>query len=596
MPSVVLRNATDTYASGTAASTNYAAASVLHVRTADRYAYVFFNRAAPVGATITSAKLRLYHAAAWAGSRNIVVQRVSGPWQVSRLNWNNKPGVTGATVTVADDGGAAGTVVELNVTALLQTVSDGAAWYGFRISTNDATDRGIYSAQGLSQYRPTLEVAWTEAPEAPTTLAPSGNRAVSTNKPVLRFDFTDHLGDTTLAAVQVQIDPAGNFAAPAFDSGEVATANPELDLTTTAYAGLADLASTYWRVRVKDGSGLWSTWSEDEQFKRDDLGTVTIDNPAGATLSDPTPPFLWSFAGGVQKAWQVYVIDPADPSEILANSGKQTSSDAAWTPPPRTLVGAGPYRVVVRVWDTVDREKVPNGEVFAVATRDFTIVPDATVNPVVGLAVSQPNEAKPRMLLTWTRSEAPDRFVIVRDGVVVEDPLLPEDALVAGTSYQFLDDASRTWREHTWKVQAVVNGKASPSAVVTETTKTRGIWLLDKERSLEVWLAGQEGGSWAIGEEASVFAPVGGTNVVRRVQARRGYEGSLAGQLVDRYGKTAVQYEDDLMAMRAHPTRPVTLALADMSLRVILGNVTTYPLAKGVPPLRVASFDFWQVT
>lgn len=983
MPSVTLRNAIDTYASGTATSTNYAGATVLHLRTGDRYAYVFFNRAAPLGARITSAKLRLYHAASWSGSRTITVERISATWKASRLTWNNKPGVTGTPVTVTDTGGAAGTVIELTVTSMLQTVSDGSAWYGFRITTDDATDRGIYSAQGLSAYRPTLEVTWTEAPQQPTDLSPSGNRAVSTSKPVLRFGFTDELGDTTLAAAQVQIDPAANWTTPAFDTGEVATSNPELDLAavtanlianpsfetdttgwagvnctiarstaqaqsgvaslaltatvaaemraetsgsgtsaipvspggtytasawyraattirscwtrivwydsagatisqvgtgtvnntntgwtqhsitevaptnaayakvraivggppaigevhytdnlqlsvgTVAYAGLADLASTYWRVRVKDGAGLWSAWSEDEQYKRDDLGTVTITNPgaggltyaqevtadaplasyklgdtnttlndssgngrhgtytatpttaaslglgftglstdfnvtpfyaevldaawmpnsgdltleatvewpaapdsaggivgryadsgtnaswclrrnaatnsvqfivrnggdagtgsaisspatlvagtkyhfmatkigtamklyvngaevasgthgggafnstksleigrfantsreirakvqevhvygtglsaarvlahynasivappSGTVLSDPTPPFLWTFAGATQKAWQVLVVDPADPSEVIADSGKQTGTDVAWTPPSKKLTGDGPYRVKVRVWDTVDREYTPGAYNFAEATRDFTMAPDGSVTGVTGLTATQPDVSKPRIKLTWTRPSAPDRYVVRRDGVVIEDSLLPEDALDTGTTYEFEDDEPRVNRSHTWKVQAVVNNKASDSDTVTAVPKQRGIWLLDKGLSLEVWIAGQEGGTWVKPEEASVFAPVGGRNVVRRIQGRRGYEGSLSGPLVDQYGKTAAQWETDLMAMRDRPTRAVVLALGDLSITVILGNVTTYPLPNHSPPIRVASFDFWQV-
>jgi len=81
---------------------------------------------------------------------------------------------------------------------------------------------------------------------------------------------------------------------------------------------------------------------------------------------------------------------------------------------------------------------------------------------------------------------------------------------------------------------------------------------------------------------------------VRRVQSQRGYEGSLEGYLVDMFNTTAVQYENDLLAMRKLPNRPVVLALGDLSIKVLLGNITSYP-TPAQPPIRVVSFDFWQV-
>lgn len=597
MPDVTLRNATDTSANNAAPSRNYGDARALRLKAGERFAYVFFNRAAPRGSTITAATLRLYHRSDWGGgSRTISVRRISETWKASRLTWNNRPGVIGSTISTTDSGGDDGTLIELDVRTIMQTVSNGSHWYGFRIETDDATARLLHSAQGDSPYRPTLVVAWSDAPEAPTTLSPSGNRAVSLSKPVLRFDFTDELGDTSLAAVQVQIDPAGSFTAPGFDSGWVDADVPELDLAATAYGGLTGGSSTYWRVRVRDGAGLESPWSDVEQFRRVDQPTVTIDNPAASPndfVTEPTPPILWSVSGGTQKAWQVLLVDSADPTVTLADTGKRTSSETAWTAPGRVLVDEGvQYRVIVRVWDAVDREATPGAPRYASAWRDFDVRPDVTTTPVSELAAT-PDAAKPTIELTWTRATAPDKFVVRRNGRVVDDDVQPEDAFVSGTSYAFTDDEGRPWHESTWKVQAVVNGKASTSVSVMQTPRQRGIWLIDKGRRLTVWIAGQDGGSWALGEDATVFAPLGGRRIVRRIQSQRGYEGNLAGQLVDQFGTTAQAYEDDLLKMRDQPRRVVTLALGDMSLRVLLGNIVTYPLPS-VPPTRAVSFDFWE--
>lgn len=594
MPDSTLRNATDTYTDGANASSNYATSAVLRVRSADRFAWLHFNSPAPLGSTIKRATLRLYYAETWT-ARTISAQRIAASWKLSRLTHQNRPAVTGAVASAAASAGAAGSFVELDVTAIMQTVANGATWHGLRISSSSSTSSSFVSTEGHSTRRPTLFVEWTDAPQAPTTLHPSAGNAVATAKPTLRFDYTDALGDTTLDAVQVQLDAAADWSSPDFDSGWVTSTSPELDLSSTAYAGLANGAAISWRVRVRDGAGLVSQWSDDESFSRRDLSTVTITNPPSATnaVTEPTPPITWTFTG-TQTRYRVIISDANNPSVVVDDSKTIDGIETSWTPRSGALKGVGPYRVDVRVFDEYVREATGDALDYASASRTFTVTTDPTVTAVASLAATQLVVDKPRIELTWSRGTAPDHYVIVRDGVTIEDRLAPEEALVAGTSNSYIDDAARPWVSHTWQVRAVVNGKMSGSASVSATPKTRGIWLFDKSNDLEVWLAGDEAGSWAMGEEASVFAPIGGISVVRRVQSQRGYEGQLGGILVDHGGRTAAQYESDLLAMRAEPSRVVTLALADLAIRVVLGNITTYP-TNTVPPVRRVSFDFWEV-
>lgn len=593
MPSTIQRNATDTWTNADRPSRNYADARTLHVRSADRFGYLFLNRAAPLGATVTGSTLRLVYASNRATAATLEVQRLAERWKVSRTTHQNRPAVTGTSVSITAPAGPAGTVVELDVTSHMQSVSNGAAWYGWRISSGSTALNQLGSANGASAYRPSLEVAWTEAPDAPSTLVPAGNQAVSTPKPVLSFDFTDTLGDTALQAVQVQIDAAANWTAPAWDSGVVAAVEPELALASTTYAGLASGASTWWRVRVQDGAGLWSDWSDDQQFKYLPLGTVTIDNPAAApnnVTTEPTPPFLWTPAF-VQTAWRVVVVDDANPSTTLADSGKRLGTATAWTPS-AALPGDGPYRVSVRAWDGEDRVAVSNGSDAASAVRTFSMATDPATVGVTGLVVTQPTQDKPVQRLEWQRATAPDSFVVRRDGVVTEAELLPGDVLASGTTYTVNDDTAAPWRSHTWEVQAVVNGKASDKASVTYTPQSRGIWLLDGTSA--VWLAGDDSGSIAQAEEATVLLPLGATYAVRRIQSQRGYEGSLSGIFTDRAGLTALQAEANLRTMRGNPTEPVVLVVGDLALRVVLGNVTISPTSVGTPPRKVATFEFWE--
>lgn len=257
---VVLRNAVDTFTWEARPSEEYPNSTRLRLRTSsgqNQFAWVYFTRPFPLGATIISARLKVYADAAagnWgAASRTLTGKRVTAGWKVARLNYGNQPGTTTtnqATVTkstaITD-----GTLWDLDIKAMMQQVADGTAWYGIRLDLNDATLRRLYSAQA-SRFKPTLEVTWSEAPDKPTVLSPSGNRSVSVALPVLRFDFTDTAGNTSMAAARIQIDANNIFTAPTLDTGWVAMTDPQYDLAalTTFNAplpnGTFDANTTGW--------------------------------------------------------------------------------------------------------------------------------------------------------------------------------------------------------------------------------------------------------------------------------------------------------------------------------------------------------------
>lgn len=819
MPENTLYGAVDTWVNIARPSTNYVAARSLTLDSGEAFAYIYFNRPVPLGATVISAKLRVYHTAAWTGSATITVARLNEQLRASQVNWNTRPAVTGTTASVTDPGGGAdGTLVEIDVTTLLQDVANGATWRGLRLESTNTTARRIHSVEGTSAYRPTLYVEWSEAPQAPTNLSPSGNDAVSVAAPTVRFQVVDNLGDTTLAAAQVQVASDAAFTTGLWTSAWISTTEPQLNLATAGYPGMtAGGASVYWRVKVRDGALLESAWSQAAQMRRVAKGTVTITNPAatgselmrnlvpnpsietntsfwantkvtmtrdttwsetgaaslklnvsatdglqyvfpyqdatqgpvnlrigpvatgdylsmrvrvrairnirvrlywttytstGASagwtsptndqadltagqvrtfeldnhvtgagtggnvvaamlpiialydyqgspsatqvsttgdaiqvdgmmvvnsktsplaasllplaywdgdtanttdnqyawlgtahaslsvkrnntpyVSEATPPFGWTFSG-TQTAWRVRVYRPTNLVTPVLDSTRISTTETAWTPPSPGLPGSGPFTIYVDAWDNVDRDR---GDEVATATpRTFMQVPDTTVTGVSSLTASQPN-ASPTVTLTWTRGTAPDSYTVKRNGETVAADLLPGDLLTGGTSYSWSDDGALPWQLNTYEVQAVVNSAASSPASVTITPQQRGIWLLDTAKNLRVWLAGEDGGTWERPEEATVYAPLGATVVTRRVQASRGYQGSLSGRLIDGYGRTAASYLADLETMRASPSRPVRLVAGDLSLRVLLGDVQTIPTTL-VPPGRLVSFNFWQAS
>jgi hypothetical protein len=561
------------------------------------YGYVMIPRPFPLGANIITATLHLRMRGAQA-STAVAVTRIGGAWGAGKLNWNNRPSTTGSAVTVTQTNTDTTTDWAFNVTAQMQSIANGAAWWGWQVSTTATSLRKIVSANDSDDLRPTLEVEWSDAPSEPSDLKPVG--IIGINKWVTAFDFVDVAGDQTLANVQVQVNPTNVWTSPAFDSGTVATTVPELDLATTAYAGLANTSTTYWRVRAQDGAGLWSPWSDAVAVTRQDKAAVTINNPAAPAnnfVTESTPPITWSY-GGTQKAYQVLIVDPVDPTTRLADSGRTTSTATSWTVPSRVIVASSTnYRVIVRVWDAFERAASPGDPTYAVATRDFTFNDDATTGAPLTLLATQP-AGKPMALLTWTRATAPDSWIIRRDGIVVEDDLDPVDSFVSGTTY-----AWRTRRpgdpqvSHTWRVQAVVNGKASvggPTAALT--ISPIGIWIANIPADLYVCINGTDAITAVYGEDATIFTPIGAKYVVRVVQSLRGLEGQVTGVLIDRFGVTAKQYEATLLGMKAKPDADYTLILADVAIPVVIGNVSIAPtaLTRGGSVVKTVSVDFWQ--
>lgn len=599
---VTVRNATDSFVKESRPSENYSGTTRLRLRTStgdDQYAFIYFARPFPLGAVITSATLHLYadaEAGNWSAvSRTMTLKRVLGNPRVSTLTWNNKPSVTttGSVAVTKTSAITDGLAWDFDVAALLQLVSDGTPWFGWRIELNDATVRKLYSANA-GKFKPVLEVTYSDAPHAPTTLSPSGGRAVSVAKPVVRFDFTDEVGNTALNAVQVQINSTNVWTSPSFDSGTVATSDPQLDLATTAYAGMGAGTSTYWRVRVQDAGGQWSAWSDAALMAHQTKGTLTITNPSSGSpiVQEATPPILWSLSGRTQSAYQVIVTDTA--GEWLYSSGKITSAATSHTLPAKIIHDGDTYTVIVRIWDTIEREGTPGQAAFTQASQSFTYTLSATVSPVTSFTGTDLSP-HPAIQLDWVRATAPDSYTIVRDGKVIEAGVLPGDLLVSGTSYRYKDWGAHPNKSHTWQVRAVVNGVTSTSnPTVTMTLSPKGIWLFDQARDIKVQLMGDDPGTWGMGEQADVYEVLGSQKIIRITQSMRGFEGNITGILAADGATTLAQAEQAMYDLKEYAGRTYQLILSNLSLPVIIGNVVIAPSPEKEIIKRV-SFDFWQV-
>lgn len=598
---VTLSNATDTWVAEGRPTINFADGGALRLSAASgarNYAYVYFPRPFPLGATITSAVLHLRQQSTLTGSRTVTARRVLQSWKVARLDWTPQPTVdTAVAASVAKTASTAGTSWDFDVTAAMQLVSDGAIWWGFRFETTDTNQHLFYSSQA-STLKPTFSVTWTDAPEAPSTLTPSGGGAVGLTKPVLRFDFTDYVGNTQLQAIRVQTNATNVWTAPSFDSGTVLTTDPQLDLSTTTFPAMTAGQVVYWRVQVQDGAGVWSPWSLAASFSYQAKGTLTITNPSSGTpiVTEPTPPIIWTFTGRTQSAFQVYLQDAS--GNTLHTSGKTTSTATSYTLPAKLIHDGLSYIVIVRVWDTVDRRHAGDA-IYVQASRTFTYTLSATVATVTGFAVTDLTPV-PAAQLDWTRSTAPDYFSVHRADnggtyKTIATNLAPADLLVSGSSYRWVDRGADPQIPHLWSVRAVVNGvtsTANPSQ--TATLKPVGIWIQDPATGTAVQLMGSDNGSWVSGEDAEVYTPVGGSTVVRVTQGLRGFEGTITGDLLS-FGSTDVQTSvANMYALKAIPGKTLWLTVQDMTIPVIIGNVSIAPVRGGEVRKQV-SFDYWQV-
>lgn len=588
MSAITVKNAADTWVNQNRTTTNYNQKPRLHLRTsagANKYAFIYFNKPWPPGATIISAKLRLFSQDAWTGATTITVERPSAKWGLNRITYTNAPGTTGASAAFTTAGStAADTMIDVDVTSLAQSVSNGSPWYGFRIRTSQAVDTAIHSAQaGTGGYRPALIVSWTETPDQPTLLKPSGGRSVSPGKQFLTWDFSDVSGDQNINAVQVQFgstEANTNGGVTTFDSGTVASSEPQLDLNTTAFTATTNGASSWWRARNQDASLVWSPWSAAVNYLSTTKGTLTITLPVTA-IYDGSPTVTWTFTGQTQRAYQVIIVKSTDPNNWLWDSGKITGAATSVGIPFGIIDDATStttYVITVRVWDTISREAIPNDHVYVQAsTASLAIGYDATVAAATSLAFLA-DTILPIAHLTWVSAVAPDAFQIQRsdDGGTTwyfYDEKNPFEITAGGTNYAWDDMGNKRYVTHSYKIIRVVGGKMSASSPTTSGSISRIAPILMRPNGTDLCMfLNPERDRQRYGVQAVFQRMVGPPVLV--TQRVGGQGGNVTGIFVDGTptGYTAKQMKKSFLSMEADSGKKMILAIADETLNVVAYN------------------------
>jgi hypothetical protein len=279
---------------------------------------------------------------------------------------------------------------------------------------------------------------------------------------------------------------------------------------------------------------------------------------------------------------------------LLHDSGKRTSTLDSYTIPAPVIKWSGiPYTFVVRVWDDQDRETTPNDQTYVQVSRTAEYVFDATVDGVTALTAT-PLTPFPGVLIEWSRATAPDMFVLWRDGEVAYHSVDPSNYNTGATTYAISDPYADPKKQHTYMVQAVVNGKSSQTnPTATATPDCEGIWLHDVVRGIRVQLLGTDEGTWDMREVSAVYAPVNGTKSVVVTQALGGYEGSISGVIVSHDDVDIDEEEQKLWDLKSTPGTQYVLTLSNMSLQVVISNLVISPTPNQETQKRV-SFKFYQ--
>lgn len=571
-----------------------------------RYAYLYFTRPFPLGATLTRAYLDVRAYTGFGTARTLTVRRITGSWRetgTGALTWNKRPTTDAATATVSVPAGTAdGTLIRIDVTSLLQTVAAGGAFYGFEIQASGAV-ASIHSAEApTAAWRPRLEVDWSTPPSPPTDLRPAGGRNVAGGQPTLAWSFVDSQGEYQLA-YQVQISTSATFATTVHDSGWITSDRWEHALAGTGFT-LAAGTLYYWRVRARDSYGMESGWSDVATMNRLAKPTITITAPSGTTVDEVTPTITHTFSGGSgTQAAVEYLVYKQDATtlawELIWRSGQIATASTSYQLPATLITDTGPYRVEVRVWDTADREATPGDEAYALASKDFSYTPSGTPSAVATLSAAMGAGADgAAVVLTWTRATTPDFFAIRVNGRIVEPRLTPAQAGQNGTTFTYRYWRARPQYAATFEVEAVqiVSGRhlhstGNPTATITPRPPAQ--WLIAPGYGLRVAILGRDPLDMRLPENGEVFTPVGRRDAVRIVDAVRGYEGTLSGILADFAGTTAAAWRDTLEQIKGLPVgAEVRLIAADHNFRVALGEAEISPESETA--YRVA-IPFWQV-
>lgn len=592
MPTRTIKATPVTYYRTAKPSTNFytSAKSRLRVQSGLYAADLFFALPPEArGRNIDSAVVKLYATdSSWTATNSL--QRHAKPATAySRIVYNNRPATAGGSsaVTGVKTSGTAEWVwdVDPDVTAW----SGGTPFYGFKLSTSDATLRAFYGPN-TGATAPVLELAWSELPSAPANVSPAGG-VTSTPKPVVQW-----LADDDVDLVQVQIDTPGStwdqvagFTSPTFDSGSVASAVGSVNLAATAYAGTANGSFVDMTARQHNALG-WSPWSEPVNWGYAARPTIALTNP-GAISGDPTPPHTWT--ASAQTAWQLIVTSGA---KRYYDSGRVGGADLADTPDKGPTVDGTVVTSELRVIDRPDRVVTPGQPIYTSTSVTWTLDLDTAMTPASDFVVEQVG-VTPQVRLSFMRAAgAPDEWMYGYDGETCGRFDFDENTAGAGWSLTSWECPPNQGVDF-W-VRPIINNVAGTARTAHIVTQVSGVWLADPDTDA-AFSIGDETFDGAQASSSAAFTPIGGRRQIARTFGLRGTEGSVSGNVWDFDGETVAEQIVDFYAIRGlAATRELrqiynrsNFAVAVLNMSEVVNNTEFLSFDQDS---RVVRWDFYQ--
>lgn len=507
------------------------------------------------------------------GSRSISAQRNAANFKVSKATWNNRPALGGASHSVTVGAVPEGTQFRIDIIADVQAIVAGSLVNrGWRITTNDTSRVMIVGSKGRV-YPPYLDLEYIVPGDAPVDLSPDG-AAVSTPTPTMSFAVPD---DTTSVQIKIATNPA---LTGAVTSAEIFTGVGLVD--TTGLFTPTQGVPYYWAARAKNANG-WSSWSDVAVFSWLAKPTVTITSP-DATTGDKTPPVTWTATD--QAAWRVRVFD-ATSGALLDDSGYEGGADQEWTPSKGMKRVGQSMRIVVDVWDNVDRVATAGEAIFSRGTLTTQLVALAATPGVDTLTASA--GIHPYVRLAWSAGADADEWQIVRDGVWIDR--------VDGSLRAWRDYYAEPGRKYAYRVLPVVDSGVGPNGPTASVLlRPPGLWLFVGTQV--VFLVDHEFTEVSWDERAVVHEILGDAPPVRRRAGQPPPRGAVSGVLIDGTDPmlTAERMKATAMGFKGSGQgRVYRMSYGDRNIPVTIGDLMVEPLNGTDSPLAYEiSFKWWQ--
>jgi YD repeat-containing protein len=246
---------------------------------------------------------------------DLVVARISEPWNQTETNWANQPSAEFDYPTPyvsAPNGWRAGAKTSIDVTALVQQWSWGVPNYGMMLVADDGSLPGdvfeynrsnfvnFYPSEAGLSVQPTLSVTYYVPPPPPTPPSAAGALpADGTTVPSLTPTLTSATGSSPSGAVSYQFTIAAGSGP---NAGQIVAVSPALGSPSwTVPAGALQDGVVYrWSVAVSDGVYGWvgSSWSS---VAKVDLGLggkspAPVDSAGPVAVNLATGNVMYSFA------------------------------------------------------------------------------------------------------------------------------------------------------------------------------------------------------------------------------------------------------------------------------------------------------------